>query len=243
MLSFTPKNSGMTVVNDRTYYSTDDGVIKEAYCYSYLKSAYEKSPNLQWFKIWVPIIMPFWEGDQIVCDYIQWIKDLGGFDDTFDTQFEYKEDKFYLTFKIDPKTYSYRSLILLGSMLRGVSQFWYIAVFWAHFKKLYPDGPLLNMFVLAHATFDHKFVHAPYAQHSMGHSMFYGETVMEHCKKKLTNPFLNVLSKSAEGLLEYSGNRLGTAFNPNIISSYQNYITYKLSEFNAVVLKELFNGL
>jgi len=243
MLSFTPKNSDMTVVKDRTYYSTDDGIIKEVYCYSYLKSEYKKSPNLQWFKVWVPIIMPFREGDQIVCDYIQWIKDLGGFDGTFDTQYEYKEDKFYLTFKINPKTYSYRRLLLLGSMLRGVSQFWYIAVFWTHFKKLYPDGPLLNMFVLAHAKFDHKFVHAPYVQHCMGHGMFYGETVMEHSKKKLTNPFLNIPSVSDRGLREESVDRLGTAFNPDIISRYPNYITYKLSEFNAFVLKEMFNGL
>ena len=49
MLSFTPKNSDMTVVNDRTYYSIDDGIIKEVYCYSYLKSVYEKDPNLNTF--------------------------------------------------------------------------------------------------------------------------------------------------------------------------------------------------
>lgn len=243
MLSFTPKNSEMTVVNDRTYYSTNDGIIKEVYCYSYLKSVYEKDPNLQWFKVWVPIIMPFQEGDQIVCEYIQWIKDLGGFDGTFDIQFEYKEDKFYLTFKIDPKTYSYRRLILLGSMLRGVSQFWYIAVFWAHFKKLYPDGPLLNMFVLAHAKFDHEFTHASHERHCMGHGMFYGVTVMENCKKKLTNPFLNILSVSDRGLREISVSKLGEAFNPNIISSYNNAITFKLSEYNAFVLKDMFDGL
>lgn len=243
MLSFTPKNSDMTVVKDRTYFSAENEDIREALCYSYLKFVYEKQPNLQWFKVWVPIIMPFQEGDQIVCEYIQWIKDLGGFDGTFDTQFEYKEDKFYLTFKIDPKTYSYRRLLLLGSMLRGVGQFWYIAVFWAHFKKLLPLGPLLNMFVLAHATFDHRFTHAPYVQHCMGHGMFYGETVMEHCKKKLTNPFLNIPSVSVLGLLEASEKKLATAFNPNIIGSYMNNVTFKLDEYNTFVLKEMFNGL
>ena len=99
------------------------------------------------------------------------------------------------------------------------------------------------MFVLAHAKFDHKFVHAPYVQHCMGHGMFYGETVMEHSKKKLTNPFLNIPSVSDRGLRECHVDRLGTAFNPDIISRYPNYITYKLSEFNAFVLKEMFNGL
>ena len=71
MLSFTPKNSDMTVVKDRTYYSTENEDIVEEFCYSVLRGVYEKQPGLQWVKVWVPLIMPFQEGDQIVCEYIK----------------------------------------------------------------------------------------------------------------------------------------------------------------------------
>lgn len=220
MLSFTPKNDEfMTVVPDDNRYSIGDGPITVVACYSSIRGCFKKDQLPGEMKIWSLISIPFVEADTITGEYIQFIKDLGGFTGTIDPQFEYKDNKFYFTFKINPRTFSYRRLLLLGTMLRGVSAFWYIAVFFAHFRKLYPEGPLLNLWVLAHAKFKYDFK-VFHAEHYSGHAIFYGDEVVPNSKRKLSNPFDSVAITAEEGIYSYLGRPLGFNFTEDYSSSY-----------------------
>lgn len=237
MLSFTPKNKEeVTVVRDVNYYSVDDGPILPKACYSSIKADFHSREQLpEEIKIWIPICIPFVEGDVIAVDYIQFIKDLGGFDGTFDVKFEDKDNKFYLTFKINPKTFGYRRLILLGTMLRGVSAFWYIAVFFAHFRKLYPEGPLLNLWVYAHARFDCN-ISFERAEHYAGHAVFWGAEVINNSKRKLQNPFDTVPITDIKGIFSPLGRPLGFSFTDKFTSTYENS---KIVTFNGITSETL----
>lgn len=243
MLSFTPKNKEvMTVVPDALFYTAGDEPLNRLACYRGLQLLMMKVHQPEEIKIWIPIDIPYEEDAEIICGYIQFIKDLGGFGGTFDTQFEYRDDIFYLTFKINPKTFSYRRLILLGSMLRGISCYWYIAVFFAHFRKLYPEGPLLNLWVLAHAKFDHHF-HVQRSHHYQGHSIFCGDEVVANSKKILYNPFIDVPIFTDRGMQTLAGGPLGFCFTPHFTSGYLNTKAVEFDKITAETLREDYDGL
>lgn len=243
MLSFTPKNNEfMTVVQDKNYYSVGDGPITDVACYSSLQGCFKKDRLPGEMKIWSLISIPFVEADAITCEYIQFIKDLGGFTGTIDPQFEYKDNKFYFTFKINPRTFSYRRLLLLGTMLRGVSAFWYIAVFFAHFRKLYPEGPLLNLWVLAHAKFNYDFK-VEHARHYSGHAVFFGEEVVKNSKLKLKNPFDTVPITDVDGIHSHLGRPLGYNFTEDYSSSYLNAKALTLNGITSETLRKDYGNI